>query len=184
MKIFHKDLEHQVLKIVINESSKLELEKISLNLHTELIRYCAIIKELLNVKQLNSNGLLCPVSDLLTSKKSYKQKWKLVQKICWQYVEISTAIDWICKHNQWGLIPITPVEKLPDVLASFYQQKIPAILGENGFRFLVNQCSQMTTIEIVDSLTIEHEKLSKKIYAFHCLHTRIIGGKSVRARTD
>lgn len=184
MGALHKDLEHQVLRIVVNGLSKLELEKMSLNLHKELIRVCQILKRLLDAKQINSNGLLCPISDLLISRKSYKQKSKLVQQICWQYVEISTTIDWICEHNQWGSIPVTPIEKLPDVLASFYQQKIPAMLGANRFRLLVNQYNQMTTIEIVDSLTIEHEKLSKRIHAFHCLHTRIIGKKSVRTRTD
>ncbi len=180
MRTFHKDLEHQILRIVVNESSKSELKKISLNLHRELIRYCEIIGQLLRVKRLNNNGLLHPISDLLLCRKSYKQKWELVQRICWQYVEISAAIDWVCEHNSYTLIFADSVEKLPDVLSSFYQQKVPAVLGVNCFKFFINQYRQMSMVEIVDSLILEHEKLSEKIYAFHCLHRRIMEKSNVR----
>lgn len=180
MRTFHKDLEHQVLRIVVNEASKPELKEISLNLHRELIRYCEIIGQLIGIKRLDNNGLLHPISDLLVCRKSYKQKWELVQKICWQYVEISVAIDWVCEHSLYDSIFADSVEKLPDILSSFYQQKIPAILGENCFRFFISQYKQMPITEIVDSLILEHEKLSRKIYAFHCLHKRIIGANNVR----
>lgn len=177
MKVSHKDLEHQVLGIIVDKSSREELQQISLNLHTELVRYCEIINEFLEAKPLNNNGLLHPVSDLLACRKGYQHKWKLTQKILWQYAQISSAIDWVCEHNLYTLIPECSVEKLPDILAGFYQQKVPAVLGENSFRVYLDKYQSMLVVQIVQGLMIEHENLSKRIHAFYCLHKRIMEKK-------
>lgn len=177
MEVSHKDLEHQVLGIVVDKSSREELQQISLNLHTELVRYCEIINELLEAKPLNNNGLLHPVSDLLACRKGCQHKWKLIQKILWQYAQISMAIDWICEHDLYQSIPLSSVEKLPDVLASFYQQKVPAVLAENSFGFYVDKYQQMSVIQIVQNLTMIRKNLSKRIHAFYCLHKRIMEKK-------
>jgi hypothetical protein len=176
MKLSQESLERQVLKSVVKEASKTDLKKISLSLHAEITRYCEIIKQLVGVKQLSNNGLLHPVSNLLVCRKSYKQKWDLVQQICWQYVEVSTAIDWICENNLYKEIKADSVEKLVNALAIFYTEKVPAILGENAFQFFMSQYKQMSIIEIVDILDMEYEKLSRKVSAFHCLHKRILKG--------
>ena len=176
MKLSQESLEHQVLKSVVKEASKADLKKISLNLHAEIARYCEIIEQLIGVKQSNNNGLLHPVSNLLVCRKSYKQKWDLVQQICWQYIEVSTAIDWICENNLYKEIKADSVEKLVNTLAIFYTEKVPAISGKSAFQFFISQYKQMSMIEIVDALGIEYEKLSKKVSAFYCLHKKILKG--------